>query len=112
MSKETTNTFVQHADDFGRDISNAIIEWERRNPGKKVLEVHAVHNCDVMAPYLEVRVSIGWQGTPEDYGFDPQAEGEAAAKVIEGRARCKSDHVSSAMANHACPICGDDSWVN
>jgi len=105
MNKETSNTFVQHADDLGRDISNAIIEYERRNPGKKVLELHAVHNCDILAPYLEVKVSVGWQGTPEDYGYDPEDTEHPE------RERCQSDHVSSAMANRACSLCGDDSWV-
>ncbi len=51
MSIEKTGNNCQHADDLGRDISNTILDWQRRNPGKTVLEFTFKFNQDVMAPY-------------------------------------------------------------
>ena len=79
MSKEleVTGTHVQHqpGDDLGRCISNAILEWERRNPGVRVTKIQAEHNRDVMAPYLYVQATTerdahhcAWCNSPVDCG--------------------------------------------
>ena len=59
MTIEATQTLCQHADDLQRDISNAILKWERRNPGKTVMYVEAdFREYDILAPHLMVRATI------------------------------------------------------
>ena len=55
---EKTQTWVQHADDLSRDISNAVLEWERRNPGKTVTEIHFHFARDKLAPHVMLKVTI------------------------------------------------------
>ena len=63
---ETTGTHVQHADDLSRDISNCILEWQRRNPGRIVIELSFEFNRDVMAPYGYVKSKIERQHADPD----------------------------------------------
>lgn len=58
IETEVTGTHCQHADDIGRDISNTILDWERRNPGAKVIEIKFTFNRDVMAPYGYIQTKI------------------------------------------------------
>jgi hypothetical protein len=58
MAIEKTGNHCQHADDLGRDVSNAILEWQRRNPGRTVIELSFKFNRDVLAPYAYVTSTI------------------------------------------------------
>ena len=58
METEVTGTYVQHGDDLSRDISNCILEWQRRNPGCVVIELSFEFNRDVMAPHGYVKSKI------------------------------------------------------
>lgn len=58
MGIEKTGNHCQHADDLGRDVSNAILDWQRRNPGRTVLEFTFKFNEDVMAPYGYITSTI------------------------------------------------------
>jgi hypothetical protein len=66
---EKTGTNVQHADDLSRDISNCILEWQRRNPGAIVIELSFEFNRDVMAPYGYVKSSIERDKCPHGEGW-------------------------------------------
>lgn len=61
---EKTQTWVQHGDDLSRDISNAVLEWQRRNPGKVVREIYFHYEHDVLTPHAMIKVTI--EGPADD----------------------------------------------
>ncbi len=55
---EKTQTWVQHGDDLSRDISNAVLEWQRRNPGKVVREIYFHFEHDALTPHAMIKVTV------------------------------------------------------
>ena len=82
MTIETTQTYVQHADDLSRDISNAVLEWQRRNPGKIVVEAHFdFRERDILAPYATLKVTIE-DTNPTSPGYVDREDGEDERKIV------------------------------
>lgn len=63
---EATGTHVQHGDDLARDVSNCILEWQRRNPGATVISLTFTFNRDNLAPYGYVQTKIERRNDPEN----------------------------------------------
>ena len=82
MTTQITQTYVQHADDLSRDISNAVLEWQRRNPGKTVARIEfdfMVH--DILAPHALLKVHI-IDRTPTSPGYVDRENGEGERAIV------------------------------
>ena len=54
----TSNTFLRKRRDLGRYVTDAILEWERDNPGREVREIHWVMTDEILDPAVAIKATV------------------------------------------------------